>query len=104
MHKIKLHANTVKMNGTPSRNKTFQTVVHFDPPDPELDVIVATGDDDPSPSNASVPIRPCWCKLRMESAMMRAVFFWYPPDVTMRMGMANCRAALKTISSLFTMP
>ncbi|TNN79725.1 hypothetical protein EYF80_010099 [Liparis tanakae] len=53
---------------------------------------------------ASAPIRPCRCKLRMESAMMRAVLFWYPPDVTMSMGTPCRRAALNKISSLFTMP
>lgn len=36
--------------------------------------------------------------------MMRAVFFWYPPDVTMRIGMPRLRAALNTSSSLLTMP
>lgn len=66
--------------------------------------MLVTSDDDPSASKSSAPIRPCWCRLRMESAMMRAVFFWYPPDVTMRMGMPRRFAALNTISSLFTMP
>lgn len=72
--------------------------------DPELHIILVTSDDDPSPSRAATPIRPCRCKLRIESAMMRAVFFWYPPDVTIRMGIPRRLAALNTISSLLTMP
>ncbi len=86
------------------RITSSQTAVNLDPTDLELHIMLVTNDDDPSPSRASAPIRPCWCKLRMESAMMRAVFFWYPPDVTMRMGMSRRRAALNTISSLFMMP
>lgn len=78
--------------------------MYVDPTNPELHIILVTSDDDPSPSRASAPIRPCRCKLRIESAMMRAVFFWYPPDVTMSMGTPRRLAALNTISSLFTMP
>lgn len=54
-----------------------QTAVNFDPADPELPIILVTSDDvDPSPSRGSEPIRPCLCRFRMESAMIRAVFFW----------------------------
>lgn len=35
---------------------------------------------------------------------MRAVRFWYPPEVTMRMGISWARTTRKTTSSLFTMP
>lgn len=95
---------TVAIPNVNPRMNASQTAVYFDPTDPELHIILVTSDDDPSPSKASAPIRPCWCKLRMESAMMRAVFFWYPPDVTMSMGTPRRLAALNTISSLFTMP
>lgn len=101
------NGNSLKNEPNPNVNpriNAFQTAVNLDPTDPELHIILVTSDDDPSPSKSSAPIRPSWCKLRMESAMMRAVFFWYPPDVTMRMGMPRCLAALNTISSLFTMP
>ena len=84
--------------------KAPQTEVNVDPADPELRIMCVTNDDDPSPPTASVPIRPSRCKLRMESAMIRAVFFWYPPDVTMSKGMPRRFAALNTISSLLTMP
>lgn len=40
----------------------------------------------------------------MESAMIRAVHFWYPPDVTMRMGTWWPRTILNTSSSRFTTP
>lgn len=100
--------NVTAVDDTPvsvnPRTGASQTAVSVDPTDPELRVMWVTSDDDPSPSRASAPIRPCWCKLRMESAMMRAVFFWYPPDVTMSMGTPCRLAALNTISSLFIMP
>lgn len=87
------------------RMNASHTAVNVDPTHPELlHIRLVISDDDPSPSSTSAPIRPCWCKLRMESAMMRAVFFWYPPDVTISMGMPRRLAALNTISSLFTMP
>lgn len=95
---------TVPIPNVNPRINASQTAVYFDPTDPALHIILVTSDDDPSPSKASALIRPCWCKLRMESAMMRAVFFWYPPDVTMSMGTPRRLAALNTISSLFTMP
>lgn len=52
----------------------------------------------------SGPMRPRPYKLRMESAMMRAVRFWYPPEVTMRMGTWRLRTIRNTSSSRFTMP
>lgn len=52
----------------------------------------------------SGPMSPRSCKLRMESAIIRAVRFWYPPEVTMRMGISWARTTRKTTSSLFTMP
>lgn len=52
----------------------------------------------------SDPISPRLYKFRMESAMMRAVRFWYPPEVTMRMGTWRPRTVRNTSSSRFTMP
>ena len=52
----------------------------------------------------SDPMSPRLYKLRMESAMMRAVRFWYPPEVTMRMGTWRPRTTRNTSSSRFTMP
>ncbi len=98
---VPLNVTLVSIN---PRINASQTAVNVDPINPELHIMLVTSDDDPSPPRASAPIRPCRCKLRMESAMMRAVFFWYPPDVTMSIGMPRRLAALNTISSLFTMP
>lgn len=52
----------------------------------------------------SGPMSPRSCKLRMESAIIRAVRFWYPPEVTIRMGISWARTNRKTTSSRFTMP
>lgn len=52
-----------------------QTAVDVDPADPEVGVMWVVSGVDPSPSAVLPSIRPCRCRLRMESAIMRAVFF-----------------------------
>lgn len=55
-------------------------------------------------SASSHGIRPCFFKLRTESAIMRAVLRWYPPLVTIRIGMFRLRTWLNTSLSLSMIP
>lgn len=55
-------------------------------------------------SASSHGIRPCFFNLRTESAIMRAVLRWYPPLVTIRIGMFRLRTWLNTSLSLSMIP
>lgn len=57
--------------------------------------------------NASAPshlIRPFWRKFRIESAIIRAVLRWYPPLVTISIGIHLALTFSNTILSLFIIP